>query len=117
MAKITDLRNVGRPTMTLVFNDGETDVTVHVCAPTVELIDELRGSSETLFAALKGEDGDSRTKRAVYELAAKLINCNTDLFTTTADELATRYGLSLEALQVFYLDYVEFINAIQNEKN
>ena len=117
MAKITDLRNVGRPTMTLVLYDGEMDSTVHVCAPTVDLVDELREGSATLFAALKGEEGDNKAKRAVYELAAKLINCNTDLFTTTAEELAVRYRLSLEALQVFYLDYVEFINEIQNEKN
>lgn len=116
MTKITDLRNVGRPTMTLVLYDGE-DVTVHVCAPTVELIDELREGSEALFSVLNGDEGDNKAKRAVYELAANLINCNTDLFTTTADELATRYRLSLEALQVFYLDYVEFINEIQNEKN
>lgn len=116
MAKLTDLRQVGRPTMTLVLPD-EQGTTVHLCAPTVELVEELREGSATLFAALRGEKGDEHTRRAVYELAANFINCNIDLFTVTADELARKYKVSVEHLQYFFVDYVAFLDEIQNAKN
>lgn len=116
MAKITDLRMVGRPTMTLVLPD-DNGTTVHLCAPTVELVEELRGGSDVLFAALRGERGGAESKRAVYELAANLINCNTDLFETTTPELAKRYRVSVEHLQHFFVDYVSFLDEIQNAKN
>ncbi|MBP3590271.1 MAG: hypothetical protein J6J61_06815 [Muribaculaceae bacterium] len=116
MAKITDLRQAGRPTMTLVLPD-EQGTTIHLCAPTVELVEELREGSATLFAALRGEKGDAQTSRAVYELAANFINCNIDLFTTTAEELTRKYGVGLEHLQYFFIDYVNFLEEIQNAKN
>lgn len=116
MAKITDLRLIGRPTMTVIFPD-DNGTTVHLCAPTVELVDELRDGSDVLFAVLRGQEGDAQAKRAVYELATKFINCNTDLFETTAAELVQRYSMSLEHLQHFFSDYVDFLNEIQNAKN
>lgn len=116
MAKITDLRMVGRPTMTLVLPD-DNGTTVHLCAPTLDLVEELKSGSDTLFAVLRGEDGDAQTKRAVYGLATKFINCNTDLFETTAEELAKRYSVSMEHLQQFFIDYVDFLDEIQNAKN
>lgn len=116
MAKITDLRMIGRPTMTLVLPD-DNGTTVHLCAPTVELVEELRGGSDVLFAVLRGENGDAETRRAVYELAANFINCNIDLFETTAQELAKRYCVSMEHLQHFFVDYVSFLDEIQNAKN
>lgn len=116
MPKITDLRLAAQPTMTLVLPD-EAGTTVHLCAPTLELVEELRGGSQALFAVLRGENGSAETSRAVYELAAKFINCNTDLFETTAEELAQRYSVSLEHLQKFFPDYVDFLDEIKNAKN
>lgn len=114
MSQITDLRLTDYPTMTLVFPD---ETTVHVCAPTVELVGELRRSHRKLDAILRGDEGDDRAKKATYELAAKLINCNEDDFSTTAQELAILHRVSLRALKVFYDDYVKFINTLENEKN
>lgn len=116
MPHITDLRTVTQPTMTLVLPD-EAGTTVHLCAPTLELVEELQGGSHALFAALRGENGSEQAKRAVYELAAKFINCNLDMFKTTAEELAIKYSVSTEHLQQFYLDYVAFLKEIKNEKN
>ena len=116
MAKLTDLRQAGRPTMTLVRPDAQ-GTTIHLCAPTVELVEELREGSAALFATLRGENGDAQTSRAVYELAANFINCNIDLFTTTAEELTRKYGVGLEHLQYFFIDYVDFLEEIQNAKN
>ena len=114
MANITDLRLADYPTMTMVLPDGTA---VHVCAPTVELVDELRRSIRKLNAVLKGDEGDDRLKKAVYELAAKLINCNDDDFTVSAEELAVKHRTSLRALRVFFDDYVVFLKTIENAKN
>lgn len=111
---ISDLRTMSKPTMALILPEGTT---VHVCAPTVELVEELREGSDLLFETLQGADTNPATKKAVYELAAKFINCNLDLFEVTAAELATKYGLSLQHLKGFYVDYVNFLETIQNEKN
>lgn len=117
MSKILDLRQVGRPTLTIIFPVEGEELVVHVCAPTVELVDEMRLGLEALSRVLQGGDGEHATKMAVYDLAAKLINCNTDGFQTNATELATKYHMSVETLAVFYDSYVEFIDQIQNEKN
>ena len=114
--RITDLRALNQPTMTLVLPDEEGTI-VRLCAPTVELVEELRDGSHTLFAALRGENGDEATSRAVYELAAKFINCNIDSFKTTPEELVQRYSLSITHLQKFFPDYVDFLSEIKNAKN
>lgn len=114
MANITDLRLADFPTMTVVLPDGTA---VHVCVPTVELVEELRRSSRKLNAILNGDEGDAPTKKAVYELAAKLLNCNEDDFTVTAEGLAIQHRASLKALRVFFDDYVKFINSIEKAKN
>lgn len=114
MARITDLRHIERETMTLVLND---ETVVHVGPPTVDLVDELREGGPHLFAVLRGENGDEAAKNAVYEFAAKVINCNDDMLTVTAGDLATKYGISLKALGVFFNDYVEYLTQLQNEKN
>lgn len=116
MARITDLRHINRATMTVALNDAEGTI-VHVGTPTVALVDELRGGAEALFDVLEGRNGNAAAKKAVYDFAAKVINCNDDLFTVTGEELATTYGLSLTALGVFFNDYTEFLTSIQKEKN
>ena len=111
-----DLRQVDQPSFTLILRDDDGTV-VHLCAPTVDLVDELREGGDVLLAALQGAHGNDKQKRAVYDFAARIINCNTDNFKTTAEELAIRYRLSLSILNAFFDKYVDFINDIQNAKN
>lgn len=117
MSKILDLRQIGRPTLTVIFPVEDEEIVVHVCAPTVALVDEIRFGLEALSKVLSGEEGEHATKMAIYDLAAKLINCNTDGFKTDATELAVKYHMSVETLAVFFDNYVEFIDLIQHEKN
>ena len=114
MSKITDLRAVSRPTLTTILPDGTI---LHLCAPTVELVNELKESSAVLFANLRGENGDHATREAVYDFTAKLINCNYDNFVTTPEELATTYGMDGKVLEAFYLDYVTFLQSLEQKKN
>jgi hypothetical protein len=114
MSKITDLRAVSRPTMTTILPDGTV---LHLCAPTVELVNEMKEGSAVLFANLRGENGETATREAVYDLTAKLINCNYDNFVTTPEALATTYGMDNKVLEAFYLDYVTFLQSLEKQKN
>lgn len=116
MAKITDLRALSAPSMTVVLPD-DLGTTVHVTAPTLELVEYLRENAQGIFGVLRGEEGDERMKQGVYDFAAKLINCNLDGFNTSAHELATKYSMNMQHLQVFFTDYVDFVSEIQNAKN
>lgn len=114
MDHITDLRFADFPTLVLLLAG---DVVVHITAPSLDLIDELNGSKRALESVLHGEKNDARKQKAVYELAAKLINCNDSDFQTTGFELLTKYRWGLKAVQKFLEDYQAFIQTLENEKN
>ena len=114
MAKTLDFNSYRRPTLILSMKD-DARTKLHVTTPTVELVEELRTNLKELQAALAGND--AAASRAVYELAAKLINCNLDGVTTTAQELATTYEINLEDMAMFFTAYMDFITEINNAKN
>lgn len=114
MNHITDLRLADFPTMVLLL-DG--DVVVHINAPTYDMTAELKRSEFALGSVLKSEQNDARKQKAIYDLAAKLINCNDDGFTTTGFELLTRYRWGARAVSKFFEDYKAFIESLENEKN
>lgn len=113
MNHITDLRLADFPTLVLLL---EGDVVVHITAPTLDMVAEVNRSRSTLEAILQGEKAEQK-QRAIYDLAAKLINCNEDDFSTTAFELLTRYRWGLRAVQKFFEDYQDFIESIEQAKN
>ena len=114
MAKMLDFNSYRRPTLILSMKDDKC-TKIHVTTPTVELVEELRANLPELQAALNGHD--TTASRAVYDLAAKLINCNLDGVETTAEELATTYEMNLEDLTMFYTAYMDFLGEIKNAKN
>lgn len=113
MNHITDLRLADFPTMVLLL-DG--DVVVHITAPQYELIAELEYSKAALASILNGEKVE-RKQKAIYDLAAKLINCNEDDFHVTAQELQVNYRWGARAVAKFFEDYKAFIESIEQEKN
>ena len=114
MSKITDLRAVSRPSMTTILPDGTI---LHLSAPTVELVNELKEGSTVLFANLRGEHGDAATREAVYAFTAKVINCNYDNFEVTPEALATTHGMDYKVLEAFFLEYVAFLQSLEKQKN
>ena len=60
---------------------------------------------------------DTEAGAAVYELAAKLLNCNLDGVTTNAEELAVKYEMNMEDLTMFFTVYMDFLEEIKNAKN
>lgn len=114
MNNITDLRFADFPTMVLLLAG---DIVVHITAPSLDLLEELNHSKTSLEAILRDEKNGSRKQKAVYDLAAKLINCNDSEFTTTGFELLTRYRWGRRATLKFFEDYQAFIESLENEKN
>lgn len=111
MARTTSFKDK-RPRLRLEMDD---ETIIRVTVPTVEMVEELKTSLPSLMAVLKGEGPE--TKKALYELAANLINCNLDAERVTVADLVNKYDWSVEDLTKFYLDYMAFIEEIEKEKN
>lgn len=114
MPKIIDFNAYRRPEIVLVMKD-EASTVLHVTAPSEQLVGELRANLHELQTTLTKQDEEA--SRMVYHLAAKLCNCNLDGRTFTGEDLATKYGLNLEDMALFYMSYVEFIDEIEKAKN
>lgn len=114
MARVIDFNLHRRLTMTVIMKD-ESKSTLHLCAPTKSLVDRIQITLPELQKALSSED--VRASRAVYDLAAELINCNFDGIQVTREDLATKYEMNLEDMLIFYEGYISFLNEVKSEKN
>ena len=114
MRKTLNFNDFVHPELLLTMRD-EKQTRIRVSAPTVNLQEELRANLGSIRAALNGEDTGAR--EALYEFAARLINCNYDGIIVTPEDLAVKYLLDLEDLVVFYAAYLDFIDTIESEKN
>lgn len=114
MSKVINFNSYRRPELILVFKD-EASTVLHVTTPTEELVEELRANLHEMQTALTRQDEEA--SRMVYHLAAKLCSCNLDGRTFIGEELATKYGLNLEDMAMFFTAYVEFIESIEKAKN
>lgn len=114
MSRILNFNLLQQPTMVLQMVDDDKTV-IHVGAPTVDLVDELKDNSVALEKALKSNDPN--VSRAVYGLAARLISCNLDGIEVTPEDLAVKYQVNPVGLQHFFEQYVDFLNDITNSKN
>ena len=114
MAKTLDFNTIKRPTLTLVMQD-DAKTRIDVSSPTEGLVRELIDTASELEEVVKS--GDDAGIKAIYELAARLINCNRSGVVVTGDELREKYNLDLESIIMFYGVYTDFINEIANAKN
>jgi hypothetical protein len=114
MAKVLDFNTVERPTLELIMQD-EARTHIEVGTPTEGLVEELSAMSPRLDKVLQSKDAESI--RAIYDLAARLINCNRNFVKVTAEELRGKYRMNLESLVIFYGAYIEFLDEIMKEKN
>ncbi len=109
-----DFNSIKRPTLLLTMSD-EEQTQIKVCAPSERLVEELTATALELEAVAKS--GDKEAVACIYDLAARLINCNRSFITVTVDDLRNKFHLDLEALIVFFNAYLDFINEIANSKN
>lgn len=109
--RVLDLNTAQRPTLELTLCDEKRTV-LHIGMPKEADINELQSMD---FSAL--ESGETTDTATVFEMAARLINCNRDGIKVTGKELREKYGMDLELAVVFFEAYTDFINTISNEKN
>lgn len=114
MSKTLDFNTLKRPTLTLVMQDEDKTRIVLTC-PSVDLMEELRDSLPELEPVLSA--GDREGIEAIYDLTARLVNCNRSFIKVTGADLREKYGMGLEDLIVFYQAYVSFIGEINETKN
>lgn len=114
MARVLDLRTVELPELELTLLD-DNFTTIHVTMPTEALINELENiSSETLRQMAAG---DRSTIESAYDLTGRLISCNKEGITITAEDLRGKYHVEWLVLLVLLKDYMSFINEIKAAKN
>ena len=112
MRKVLDF-NTDQPVLEVRMPD-EARTIFEVTLPTEALINELQNMGPKL-QTLQAADKTGAT--AAWELAAKLISCNTDLCEVTADELQSKYGMKLGNAIQFFRVYKLFVENIIDEKN
>lgn len=114
MAKTLDFNKVNRPVLQLIMQDDDR-TQIKVSTPTEALVAEMEEALPELQSVLSS--GDRSAISIIYDLAARLINCNRSFITVTAEELRDKYRMDLESMIIFFGAYVEFINEITNAKN
>lgn len=112
--KTLDFNTINRPALQLVMQD-DNHTTIKVGLPKEALIEELQEITPALQEANKSGNGDAMAM--CYNLAARLISCNHNGITVTAEELKTKYNIDLECLILFYSAYLDFVNEVSNAKN
>ena len=111
---VLDFNSYRRPELVITMKD-DSATTIHVPTPTEQLVREFRANLDNLLLVLQKHDAEA--SRMVYDLAAKLINCNLDNITVTGDTLAKKYMLNLEDMAVFHTKYADFLEEIEKGKN
>lgn len=112
--KALNFNTIQQPTWPVTLKD-EDQTTVHLTAPSVELVDRLVAMAPELEEASKTKDG--RVVHKCYELVAKVMSCNEAGMQITAEELRDRYKLTFVELLMLVNGYMEFIAEIKNAKN
>lgn len=107
--------NKYRPPILRVHMMDDDHTILHIVPPTVALQEELRSVSDTLASLLCGGEEDQR--KGLTNLAARLMSCNRNGVSISADDLIKRYNLDTADLAIFYDRYVEFLTNIENAKN
>lgn len=116
MAKVLDFNTVERPTLELIMPDTDRTI-IKVGTPTEGLVEELAKLKPQLDKALQSEDEDEEAKAAIYDLAARLINCNRNFVKVTPEDLRDKFNMNLENLIIFFGTYIDFINEVTHAKN
>ena len=109
-----DFRSFIQKTWEVVLCD-EAGTTLHLTAPTEELIERLSANMQTLTKVF--ETRDPNMIASAYDLAAEFISCNTEKLQVTGEELRTKYGFKLVFMAAFFKQYLDFVNEINDAKN
>lgn len=117
MAKVFDFNALTQETLETKLG-GPDNIVLHVTTPPERLIEQMAASQGEIDKLMHSDGaGIGEKSRVSYELAAKLISCNTEGVTVTAEELRDKYKIFPAALAVYLAAYMDFINDFHNAKN
>jgi hypothetical protein len=115
MAKSLDFNSIQRPKLEITMCD-EAKTKFHLVCPSEALIEKLEAVGPELVGVMEKNDRDAI--RAVFDLAAEFISCNTEGKQVTADDLRDKYKLGYDVMIIFFSTYLDFIDEeIKNAKN
>ena len=119
MAKTLDFNRLNRPLLPLVMCD-EAKTTIRVTTPREALVEELQEMLPEMEGVLSG--GDQDAVDLCYDLAARLISCNTSGLEVSVDDLRDKYWpeeriVNQLHLVAFFNAYMDFIQEINHAKN
>lgn len=113
MPRALDFNEVQSSFLDITLRDDARTV-VHMDLPNEGLIAELQGMQGELQQM---KTGNQSAVNDIYDLGARLISCNFDLFQVTGEELRTKYGMNLVLMLTFFAAYMGAINELNNQKN
>lgn len=113
MARALDFNELQSSILDITLRD-EARTVVHLELPNEALINELENMGPEIENM---KTGNREAVKGIYDLAARLINCNMDYFKTTGDELLRKYGMNLVLILQFFSKYMECITELSNRKN
>lgn len=111
MPRVLDFNELQSSILDITLRD-EARTVVHLDLPNEALINELQN-----LDLEKMKTGAQEAVKGIYDLAARLINCNFDYFKTTGDELLRKYGMNLVLIMNFFSTYMDSITELSNAKN
>lgn len=115
MTRKIDFNKFEQPTIAVTFRD-EAQTTIHVTAPSVELVEKLDTNRDEITARLKANTG-WKSLQPLYEFAAELMSENEEWLEITAEDLKRKYKFTYIMLFTFFVEYMGFINDIKSAKN
>ena len=111
MPRVLDFNELQSSMLDITLKDDARTV-VHLDIPNEALINELQNMDLENM-----KTGNQEAVKGIYDLAARLINCNLDYFKTTGDELLRKYRMNLILLLRFFNTYMDCIAELSNQKN
>lgn len=114
MEQRLDFREIRRPCLRLTMRDDD-NTEFRILPASLGMVKDLLDAADDLHSALRGTD--QAQIMAAYQSAAQLISHNRDGVIVTGRELRTKYDMDLEDLTVFFSAYLDFIQALNAEKN
>lgn len=113
MPRVLDFNELQSSILDITLRD-EARTVVHLDLPSEALVNELENMGPEIE---RMKTGTPAAVKGIYDLAARLINCNLDYFTTTGDELLKKYSMNLVLLLQFFSTYMDCIAELSNQKN
>lgn len=113
MARVLDFNALQSSILDITLRD-EARTVVHLDLPNEALINKLENMGPEIENM---KTGNQAAVKGIYDLAAQLISCNLDYFTTTGDELLRKYNMNLVLLLQFFSAYMDCVAEISNRKN